>query len=50
MVLHSEEAPMQWEKAIVIPIPKKSSKNMSNLKRNLFNVNWCKGLQSCHTQ
>ena len=32
VVLHSEEAPMQWKKAIVIPIPKKSSKSMSNFR------------------
>ena len=29
---HSEEAPTQWKKAIIIPIPKKSSKSMSNIR------------------
>ena len=32
MVLHSEEAPMQWKKAIIIPVPKKLSKSMSNFR------------------
>ena len=30
MVLHSEEALIQWKKAIIIPIPKNSFKSMSN--------------------
>ena len=32
MVLQSEEAPMQWKKTIIIQIPKKSSKSVSNFR------------------
>ena len=32
MVLHSEEAPMQWKKAMIISIPKKSCKTISNFR------------------
>ena len=32
MVLQYEAAPTQWKRAIIIPIPKKSSKNMSNFR------------------
>ena len=32
VVLNHEEAPAQWKKAIIIPVPKKLSKNMSNFR------------------
>ena len=32
IVLNHEEAPAQWKKAIIIPVPKKPIKNMSNFR------------------